>query len=341
MYPIYKGEPPKNITVSSDELSSMICEANANVAARDELKAMHERATMHREEQASVENMITLEHEQSVAANTRMEQLAAIKKGFLSAAMMKLFNECVEGAKANDIRFMQALVDQFITEQGVDNLLFRFKTRNVMLAEMGRIVRENYERVLAEDNPIVDIDMDPYRGTVRPAIKDEDIPGRAKDIKLTQDDADNFYRDLNGLDVGEASKIIRDKVSDAIGDFLDQNIQAKADYSEIINQAKERIADATEESYIQEHRDRATIACNDLRNNRQKNVFQYMMEAVTKATYKDEALKQRYMTESGKLNMNGIAHQVELMYTMLEMVNTTEMVDEDYVKNYIKSMLAM
>ena len=64
-----------------------------------------------------------------------------------------------------------------------------------------------------------------------------------------------------------------------------------------------------------------------------------MVESLSKAAFKDDALKARYIHE-GTVDMDGIVNSTELIYTMLEMVNTTNMVnvDEDFMNNYIKSL---
>ena len=37
--------------------------------------------------------------------------------------------------------------------------------------------------------------------------------------------------------------------------------------------------------------------------------------------------------------MDGIVHSAKLIYTMLEMINTTEMVDSNYIKSYVESLV--
>ena len=62
-----------------------------------------------------------------------------------------------------------------------------------------------------------------------------------------------------------------------------------------------------------------------------------MVESVTREVLRDDSLRSKYMNES-KVNMNGITHMAEIMYTWLEMCNTLEIVDESYIKAYIKSL---
>ena len=54
---------------------------------------------------------------------------------------------------------------------------------------------------------------------------------------------------------------------------------------------------------------------------------------------KDDVLKQKYMNEA-TIDMDKVVNSAQLIYTMIEMVNTTNMVnvDEAYMNEYIKSL---
>ena len=62
------------------------------------------------------------------------------------------------------------------------------------------------------------------------------------------------------------------------------------------------------------------------------------MEAITRQSLKDDALKSKFVQES-KVDMPGIIHTAEMVYTMLETFNTLEVVDESYIKDYLKSLV--
>ena len=77
----------------------------------------------------------------------------------------------------------------------------------------------------------------------------------------------------------------------------------------------------------------------DMKLTREKNLFHCMVESLSKAAFKDDALKARYIHE-GTVDMDGIVNSTELIYTMLEMVNTTNMVnvDEAFIERYLDSI---
>ena len=92
---------------------------------------------------------------------------------------------------------------------------------------------------------------------------------------------------------------------------------------------------APEESYIMTE---AKREINEMRRTRKKNVFHYLVEAITKQTFADDNLRAQYVHESS-VDMDGITHSAKLIYYMLEMLNTTEMVDKNYIKAYIESLI--
>lgn len=294
--------------------------AESDAARREQ--AAHDRA---QEEYATYVNEYF--NNQIATANNRAQFLENVKTGFLTSAMLKLFSEAVGHTNERDQIIMRNLVTSFINEQGVGELLNRFKYKNVLTAELGRVVREAYDRVLESITKTDDQDE-----TI--------IHGKAKELKLDQTVVDDFYKDLAEVDTVEASKLIKDKVSDAMSEFVDQNLQNKVDYQEVINVAKEKMDSVKEESTIEEIESQAKRKIHEMKLTRPKNVFHYMVEAISKETFKDPALKTRYVHESA-VDMDGIVRSAELMYTMLEMVNTTEMVDESYVQNYIISLTNM
>ena len=76
---------------------------------------------------------------------------------------------------------------------------------------------------------------------------------------------------------------------------------------------------------------------NELRRTRHKNIFHYVVEAISKEAFKDENLSKIYIHENA-VDMDGIVNSAEIIYTMLEMANTIELVPETYIRDYIISL---
>lgn len=70
------------------------------------------------------------------------------------------------------------------------------------------------------------------------------------------------------------------------------------------------------------------------------SVFDAMTRAILEATYKNDNLKQLYITETGQTDMETIINDVKSMYTVLETFNVLNIIDlnEEYLANMIKEM---
>ena len=320
------AKPSANMILSQTELINMVHEQNEELykSEQDRQVANEARYAAELERHANYVN----EYYDAQVKNitNRASFLEATKNGLLTIAISKVLIESMNSKVTdNDKSVIKGLVSKFINEQGAGNLLNRFKYQNTFVAELGRIVQESYDQVV---DSITYKHEDP---------DEENIPGRAMELKLGQNEVDDFYKELSNLDTAEASTLIRNKVEDAMNEFIDQNVQNKIDFQEVINSAKERIDDTKEDEVNEAYISEAKRQINEMRRTRRKNIFQYVVEAITREAFKDESLKTKYIHESN-VNMNGIIHSAEIIYTMLEMLNTTEMASPEYIKNYIISL---
>ena len=321
---IYKDMevPSENMIKPMHEILRMTRKQEQELYQKEEDKLYAEQAQADRAYQSHAEYVKDYINDYTAGINNRARFLEGVKNGLLNLAIMHLYQESFSHPmNERDKIVAKNLVSRFINEQGIGNLLTRFKYTNTILAEMGRIVTETYNKV------IDDID----------SKKD---PNNAKPIELNLDKTivDDFYKDIIDLDTTEASSLIKDKVADAMSDFIDQNVQNRIEFQDVINQAKEKIQDTADEVTAEAYMNEAKRQVNELRRTRPKNIFHYMVEAITKQAYKDENLNKRYVHES-VMDMDGVVNSAELIYTFLEMVNTTEMVSQDYIKDYIKSLV--
>ena len=319
--------PSANMNIPMYQIQEMLRDQNRKLLKAEEDSAFREQAEHDRAiaEYGNFVNEYVANQESRL--NNRAKFLEGVKAGLLNMAMMKLFTESFSHKmNERDKVVAKNLISRFIEEQGAGELLNRFKFQNTIIAEMGRIVQEAY-------NDVVD-SLEKVEHKPQP---EWEIPGRAYEIKFDTTIVDDFYKDICELDTAEASQLIRDRVADAMSDFVDQNMQNRIDFQEIIDQAKEKISDTADETMAEAAMNEAKRQINELRRTRPKNVFHYMVEAISKQAYKDESLNKRYIHEN-VVDMDGIVNSAELIYTMLEMVNTTEMVDQSYIKNYIISL---
>ena len=318
------NKPSKNMNIPQRQITEMTRTQQEEIYKAEEDRLLAEQARVEREREANANWLQEYAENQIIGRNNRVTFLENVKSGFLSEAMSKLYKESFGVMTKRDRITAKNLINTFINEQGAGELLNRFKYQNTLVAEMARIVQEHYDMVVE---------------SITCDDEECNIPGRAKELHLDKTIVDDFYKDLVDLDTTEASKLIKDKVTDAMTEFIDQNTQNKLDFEEIINTAKEKITDLKEESAVESTMNEAKRQINEMKRTRHKNIFHYMVEAISKEAFKDiNGVGKQYIHES-KVDMDGVVNSAKLIYTMLEMLNTTEMVSKDYIQTYIENLI--
>lgn len=256
----------------------------------------------------------------------RLEYLSNVKNALVTECMYKLLMKSMSTPITENNKIAaRNLCSRFVKENGANNLLREFRTKNLLLSEFSRICDKTYKSLLETD---------------KECAKDDECYDGVIGAKISSSQTDEFYRDLEDVDMDDASKIIKDKVSDAIVSFMDDNISAKMDYQEIIDAAKDQIDSADTESQVESYNALAKEHIKEMENNREKSLYHIMVESMVKSIFKDDDLKSKYITKGTNIDMESVIESAQIMYTMLEMVNTVGIVNvnEEFISNYIKSI---
>lgn len=267
--------------------------------------------------------------EADVNAAETADFLTNVKNSFVTECIFKLYKECLNElypVSESDLVIGRNLVNKFVLEHGASNLITEFRFKNILLSEMSRISEKYYNKVLESINS---------------RSEDDEAYGQAKEFVVDSEIRDNFYEELENVDTSDAVNLIKTRVSDSIENFVDTNIYEKLEYEDIIKAAQDRIDATQNEAYIEQFSMQAQQEIDEVRSKRKSNIFHCMVESLITATFKDEELRARYLNESG-IDMDKVVDHTRLLYTMLEMVNTTymEMVDAKYLNDYIDSLKA-
>ena len=317
--------PSDNMNLPQSDINRMIREQNEALYQAEEEKVQREQAAADREREEYVARSVMYENSLLTEAEERAKFLENVKSSFLAECMMKLYTEAsLHPLSRKDKIVARNLIDGFINENGAGNLISAFATRNILLSEMSRITMKYYNKVL--DEGCCGEPCGPY-------------PAEVKELNLDTGITDEFYKEIQDLDTNDASNMIKDRVADAISDFMDMNMSNKADYEDVIQAAQDKIASSKDENMIEMYSEAAQREIDDMKLTRDKNIFHCMVEALTTSAFKDKDLGARYIHE-GTVNMDSIVNSTELIYTMLEMVNTTNMVnvDEEFISRYLDSI---
>lgn len=317
-----------NMRLSATQLERMYREQQAELINEEQNKIIAEQAAAEREKAAYFEEQNKYIEERMTSGVTRAEKLLKIKEALISECIYKLYCESIAfPMTSRDKVVARNLVNKFVIENGASNLISTFAIENMILSEFSRISQKYYDRVLESCNKHEECELS---GQIAGQVIDQNI-------------VDDFYKELEDVEISDASKAIKDRVADAISDFIDTNAANKIEYEEIIKAAQDKVdaikgsddIETVAESYI----NLAKGKINDRKNAKDVNVFGYMVESLTTSVFKDDSLKTIYVNE-GTVDMDGIVNSAQLIYTMLEMVNTTNMinVNEEFIDAYLTNL---
>lgn len=310
------NKPLAGMKTSQTEVNRMIREQNNAIYEEDEQKRKLQESVNQLESEQYYEYVKGIRESVTKNSVNRSSFLKNVRTSFMTECLYKLYKDSsVAPLTESDRIIAKNLINKFVLEKGAKELISEFATKNLLLSEFSRITQKYYDMVL------------------------ETCDEKNKEVEFTisNDVTNDFYKELETVDTDTASKLIRDRVSDAISEFIDDNVNQKIEYQDIISAAQDKIATATDESMIEVYSNRAKRKINEMKLSRNKNVFHCLVESLSKNAITDPSLKQKYLIDESKLDMEGIVNDSQLIYTMLEMINTTNMVNEEYVSNYIKS----
>ena len=164
--------------------------------------------------------------------------------------------------------------------------------------------------------------------------------------------ATDFIDDIEKMVPGKVITLIRGRVADSMQDFIDQQTQNKADIMEIYKKANDHAkqtnaklaqdtADADANAPANESVFTESVFLKQRANkvyNRPTNVLGAMVHSMCENMYKDNAMKQQYLNESGNTDMRRIINDCAVIYTALETMNTlgVHQFDGPYIQKMLK-----
>ena len=253
------------------------------------------------------------------AVSNRYHTFAAtVRSALVLESMYKILKESVsEEIRADHVStsILRAMVSEYVNEHGYIDIMNRMKTASVATSHLYNIITENAQRMLEN---VDKSNSDTFR--IDPDMKDE------------------FFKQLDYSDSQAISDAIHQRVSDAMEDFVSANTKDHEDITAALQQAQEKIGDVPEEKdelrecYSMMGKRKVT----EIRN-RPKGVFHSMVSAMCESVMKNKEMHTEFMKE-GKLDMQKIVARTHLMYTFMEMLNTTRIAKVDTV--FIEGVIA-
>ena len=239
---------------------------------------------------------------------------------------MILQNSLDEDTSKENREYGKALVEAFVKEKGSIKLLSEMSRKSITLACMADVIKEAHQQVVL-------------------GCKEGDV----KTFRITKTINNDFFEKIIGLSDEKITKKIMERVCDSLEDFAQSNVNDKLDLEELADKTKEKIENIKartledkkkiEESYVMQYKKQ--VESIKQRANRKVGIFEHMMYTTTHNIVTDEKILESFtVTETGKLDVSKIKDKVVVMYTFLEMLNTTKLenVNESYIENVLKNM---
>ena len=265
------------------------------------------------------ESMMVLEavaKKQSVQ-NRFTSFVETVTSTFVTECLYNILEHAIDKKDRNltNTSILRAMASQYVHENDCHEILHKMKRGSVALSQMHNIIRE------ACDKAIEGCDKDdPNTFAITPEMKDE------------------FYKSLDYSDSQAISDEINSRVSNSINDFINANVKDHEDIQTALDDAQEKIA-KTDDGEIQEsYNILAKGKITDIRN-APKNVFHSMVSSMCESVIKHPQENSEFFKE-GKLDVDKVVSRVSLMYTFMEMLNTSrlEKVDSVFVEGVIRDL---
>ena len=275
-------------------------------------------------------------------ARSIKEEAVQKKRKFAKDLTDNLVSEAIaypylEVAKMNNFTQEQTdlgkkIIDNFVVETGAENILKNMREGTVVTSLYADIISETTKEVLEACGK-----------------KCKDTKTEEYDICYTFDKeyADKFVNSLVKATPTALPNIISTRVSSAVQDFVNKQQDDQNTIKDILNKAKDNITAAKEKKFseqtIKEITEQNEIAARhkiSLIYRENTNLYGRMVKNFSRqmVTVNEQAMKDAgYVKENGKLNIAKVMNDTQVMYTVLETINTAGFYDID--KNYVASIV--
>ena len=244
----------------------------------------------------------------------------SVRSALLTESLYKIFKESVPKEITEDNanrNVMRSIVSSYVNENGFYNIMGNMKKASTTMSCIHNTINEAVESIL------------------------EDVDNTNPDTYvIDMDDKDEFFQQLNYNDTSAIGDAICNRVSDTIEDFVTANTKDHEDITNALKQAQEKIDSIPPESEeLREYYQLKTKKYINEVNNAPKSVFHSMVAAMSEGVIKHKDSHDEFMNE-GHLDMDKIVDRVRIMYTFMEMLNTTRIdtINESYIEDIIRDL---
>lgn len=230
-----------------------------------------------------------------------------LKEAFLFEAIKYFYNESsVQEIEKEELQTTKdTIIMGFIKENGVENILSKFRKRDVVLTDIANFVNESTRAIMEEnEEKLKDSETDP------------------EDIQVSVDDRESFIDKMaqQKEEIEDVGAMVQTHVANNVEEFIASNVEDRQQIKDILDDVKEKVAsikaaNADVAEQIKESKImKARREIHKIKNSK-KNILECMVNHLSKRVIAEN--HQAFLDDRNSIKMDKIVETAECMLTML------------------------
>ena len=230
-----------------------------------------------------------------------------LKEAFLFEAIKYFYNESsVQDIEKDELQTTKdTIIMGFIKENGVENILNKFRKRDVVLTDIANFVNESTRAIMEENEE---------------KLKDSETA--PEDIQVSVDDRESFIDKMaqQKEEIEDVGAMVQTHVANNVEDFIASNVEDRQQIKDILDDVKEKVAsikaaNADVAEQIKESKImKARREIHKIKNSK-KNILECMVNHLSKRVIAEN--HQAFLDDRNSIKMDKIVETAECMLTML------------------------
>lgn len=230
-----------------------------------------------------------------------------LKEAFLFEAIKYFYNESsVQDIEKEELQSTKdTIIMGFIKENGVENILNKFRKRDVVLTDIANFVNESTRAIMEENEE---------------KLKDSETA--PEDIQVSVDDRESFIDKMaqQKEEIEDVGAMVQTHVANNVEEFIASNVEDRQQIKDILDDVKEKVAsikaaNADVAEQIKESKImKARREIHKIKNSK-KNILECMVNHLSKRVIAEN--HQAFLDDRNSIKMDKIVETAECMLTML------------------------
>lgn len=230
-----------------------------------------------------------------------------LKEAFLFEAIKYFYNESsIQEIEKDELQTTKdTIIMGFIKENGVENILSKFRKRDVVLTDIANFVNESTRAIMEENEE---------------KLKDSETA--PEDIQVSVDDRESFIDKMaqQKEEIEDVGAMVQTHVANNVEEFIASNVEDRQQIKDILDDVKEKVAsikaaNADVAEQIKESKImKARREIHKIKNSK-KNILECMVNHLSKRVIAEN--HQAFLDDRNSIKMDKIVETAECMLTML------------------------